>query len=134
LNAARVSRNEFIFQDFSPQRFLYEIILYLCGVNLNQIEMSQVSMTVRMDSQLKTIFEALCSEFGMSVNTAINVFARTVVQRRCIPFEIRADEKKSVAERMAAFRNMREWAENGNTLELTLEEINEEIDKTRTKK
>lgn len=96
--------------------------------------MSQVSMTVRMDSQLKTLFEALCSEFGMSVNTAINVFARTVVQRRCIPFEIRADEKKSVAERMALFRNMREWAENGNTPELTLEEINEEIDKTRNKK
>jgi hypothetical protein len=28
---------------------------------------------------------------------------------------------------------MREWAENGNTPELTLEEINEEIDKTRNK-
>ena len=96
--------------------------------------MSQVSMTVRMDSQLKTIFEALCSEFGMSVNTAINVFARTVVQRRCIPFVIRANDKKSVPERMAAFRSIREWAENGNTPELTLEEINEEIDKTRAGK
>ena len=91
-------------------------------------------MTVRMDSQLKTMFDALCAEFGMSVNTAINVFARMVVQRRCIPFEIRADEKKSVAERMAAFHNMREWAENGNTPELSLEEINEEIEKARSGK
>ena len=91
-------------------------------------------MTVRMDSQLKTIFEALCSEFGMSVNTAFNVFARTVVQRRCIPFEIRADEKKTVAERMAAFCNMREWAEKGNTPELGLDEINDEINSARTKK
>ena len=96
--------------------------------------MSQVSMTVRMDSQLKTMFDALCAEFGMSVNTAINVFARTVVQRRCIPFEIRADEKKSVAERMAMLRNMREWAEAGNTPELSLEKINKEIKKTRAAK
>ena len=96
--------------------------------------MSQVSMTVRMDSQLKTMFDALCAEFGMSVNTAINVFARTVVQRRCIPFEIRADEKKSVAEQMVMFRNMREWAETGNTPDLTLEEINREIEKTRSGK
>lgn len=111
-----------------------EIKLYLCSAILNQFEMSQVSMTVRMDSQLKTMFDALCAEFGMSVNTAINVFARTVVQRRCIPFEIRADEKKSVAERMATFHNMREWAENGNTPELSLEEINEEIEKARSGK
>ena len=83
---------------------------------------------------MKTMFDALCAEFGMSVNTAINVFARTVVQRRCIPFEIRADEKKSVAERMMMFRNMREWAEAGNTPELTLEEMNEEIGKTRSGK
>ncbi len=94
--------------------------------------MSQVSMTVRMDSQLKTMFDALCAEFGMSVNTAINVFARAVVQRRRIPFEICASEEKSSAERIAAFRNMREWAEEGNTPNLSLEDINNEIRKTRS--
>ncbi|MBR3573279.1 MAG: type II toxin-antitoxin system RelB/DinJ family antitoxin [Bacteroidales bacterium] len=93
--------------------------------------MSQVSMTVRMDSQLKTMFDALCAEFGMSVNTAINVFARAVVQRRRIPFEICASEEKSSAERIAAFRNMRAWAEAGNTPDLSLENINDEIRKTR---
>mgnify|MGYP002523447424 CR=1 FL=1 len=96
--------------------------------------MSQVSMTVRMDSQLKTMFDALCSEFGMSVNTAINIFARAVVQRRRIPFEIRAGEVKNTAERVAAFRNMREWAEEGKTPDLTLEEINEEISKARSER
>lgn len=96
--------------------------------------MSQVSMTVRMDSQLKTMFDALCAEFGMSVNTAINVFARAVVQRRRIPFEICASEEKTPAERIAAFRNMREWAEKGNTPELSLDEINDEITKTRNQR
>ena len=31
-------------------------------------------MTVRMDSQLKQRFDALCAEFGMSANTAMNIF------------------------------------------------------------
>lgn len=124
----------FISSNFLYSWYLYEIILYLCGVILNQIDMSQVSMTVRMDSQLKTMFDALCSEFGMSVNTAINIFARAVVQRRRIPFEIRAGEVKNTSERVAAFRNMREWAEEGKTPDLTLEEINEEISKARSER
>ena len=51
--------------------------------------MAQVSMTVRMDAQLKSAFDALCAQFGMSANTAMNVFAKAVVQRRKIPFEIK---------------------------------------------
>jgi hypothetical protein len=35
---------------------------------------------------------------------------------------------------MAALHNMRKWAENGNTPELSLEEINEEIEKARSGK
>ena len=42
--------------------------------------MAQVSMTVRMDSQLKQNFDALCSSMGMSVNAAINIFANAVVR------------------------------------------------------
>lgn len=52
--------------------------------------MAQVSMTVRMDSQLKQSFDALCSQFGMSANTAMNIFANAVVVYRKIPFEIKA--------------------------------------------
>ena len=51
--------------------------------------MAQVSMTVRMDSQLKQNFDALCSRMGMSVNAAINIFANAVVRTRSIPFNSR---------------------------------------------
>ncbi len=54
--------------------------------------MAQVSMTVRMDADLKASFDKLCSEFGMSANSAMNVFARAVVQRGKIPFEVVSDE------------------------------------------
>lgn len=49
-------------------------------------------MTVRMDANLKSSFDALCSQFGMSANAAMNVFARAVVQRGRIPFDVMSDE------------------------------------------
>ena len=36
-------------------------------------------MTVRVDSKQKQIFDQLCSEFGMSANTAMNIFVNAVV-------------------------------------------------------
>ena len=46
--------------------------------------MSQVSMTVRMDAQLKKNFDSLCQQFGMSAKTAMNIFANAVVLYRKI--------------------------------------------------
>lgn len=54
--------------------------------------MPQVAMTVRMDSELKKSFDSLCSQFGLSANAAMNVFARAVVQRGKIPFEVVSDK------------------------------------------
>ena len=38
--------------------------------------MAQTSMTVRLDNQQKAIFDELCAQFGMSANTAINIFVK----------------------------------------------------------
>ena len=89
--------------------------------------MSQVSMTVRMDSQLKQQFNELCNEIGMSVNTAINVFVNAAVKSRGIPFEIKATPKEESMSGLEAFRSIRKMAESGQFPEMTLDEINEEI-------
>lgn len=89
--------------------------------------MGQVSMTVRMDSDLKKSFDSLCSQFGMSANTAMTVFAKAVVQRGKIPFEIRGDKTDINEEGINAFRKIRALAENNELPELTLDEINKEI-------
>lgn len=72
----------------------------------------------------------------MSANTAMNIFAKAVVQRGKIPFEIRGD-KPVVAEEnegLKAFRAIRNMAETGAFPDMTLEEINEEIRKARNAK
>ena len=106
---------------------------YLCA-DLKILMMPQVSMTVRMDSQLKHRFDALCAEFGMSANTAMNIFAKAVVQRGKIPFEIRSDREEYLEKAQEAFKALRRRAENGETPDLTMEEIDEEIRKARAEK
>lgn len=89
-------------------------------------------MTVRMDSVLKTKFDALCSQFGMSANTAMNVFANAVVLTKSIPFEIRAAKTEAAEdEGINAFRKIRAMAEAGELPDLTMDEINEEISRYR---
>ena len=50
--------------------------------------MSQISVNVRMDDQLKQQFEGFCGEVGLNMTTAFNLFAKTVVRQQRIPFEI----------------------------------------------
>lgn len=50
--------------------------------------MPQISVNVRMDDQLKKQFEGFCSEVGLNMTTAFNLFAKTVVRQQRIPFEI----------------------------------------------
>lgn len=91
--------------------------------------MAQQAMTVRLDSQMKSQFDMLCEQFGMSANTAINIFVNAVVRSRSIPFSISArDEKKDIQERaIKAIESMQKKAEESGASEMTLEEINEEI-------
>ena len=48
--------------------------------------MTQATLNVRMDAELKQQFDAICTEFGMTPSTAVNIFARTIVRARRIPF------------------------------------------------
>ena len=106
---------------------------YLCA-DLNTLTMPQVSMTVRMDSLLKQQFDALCAEFGMSANTAMNIFARAVVQQGKIPFEIKSERAAFLEKGDKAFKALMRRAENGETPDLTMEEIDEEIRKAHAER
>lgn len=88
--------------------------------------MAQVSMTVRMDSALKESFDSLCSDFGMSANTAMNIFAKAVVRNREIPFKIESPQPKS-DNGLETFYALRAEAQANGVQDMSLDEINEEI-------
>ena len=50
--------------------------------------MANANINIRMDSDLKKQFEAFCSDMGMSMTTAFNIFAKKAVREYRIPFEI----------------------------------------------
>ena len=90
--------------------------------------MAQVSMTVRMDSQLKKQFNELCNEIGMSANTAINVFVKAAVRTRSIPFKIDLNEPEAENPTLKRFQEFRaSVVADDSRPEMTLDEINEEI-------
>ena len=84
--------------------------------------MAQSAVTVRLDSEMKSQFDALCEQFGMSANTAFNIFVKAVVRSRSIPFAIKASPSPQ-----ELFLQQRKVAEASHEPELSLEEINEEI-------
>lgn len=50
--------------------------------------MKQTTLSVRMDEELKNEFDAFCGEVGMNASVAINLFIKTVLREKRIPFEI----------------------------------------------
>lgn len=94
--------------------------------------MAQATFSVRMDETLKKQFDSLCQEFGMNATTAINVFARAVVRERKIPFEISSPETNITREgAMQAFMALRAQAQNNGVTDMSLNEINNEINLAR---
>ena len=53
--------------------------------------MAQTTINIRMDENLKQQFDWLCSELGLNMTTAINIFAKTMVRQQKIPFEVALD-------------------------------------------
>ncbi|MCR5850548.1 MAG: type II toxin-antitoxin system RelB/DinJ family antitoxin [Bacteroidaceae bacterium] len=84
--------------------------------------MAQSAVTVRLDSDMKSQFDALCNQFGMSANTAFNIFVKAVIRSRSIPFSIKGSPSA-----LDLFMQQRNAAELSKEPELTLDEINEEI-------
>ena len=94
--------------------------------------MAQATFSVRMDETLKKQFNSLCQDFGMNATTAINVFARAVVRQRRIPFEISSPETDITREgAMQAFNALRAQAKENGVADMSLDDINKEIDCVR---
>ena len=53
--------------------------------------MAQTNVNIRMDETVKRRFDMICTELGLNMSTAFNIFAKTVVRQNKIPFELSVD-------------------------------------------
>ena len=68
------------------------------------------NFSVRMDSDIKKQCEALYSELGMNLTTAINVFLRQSLRVGGLPFDVRVERpnKETIAAMVEAERMARD--------------------------
>lgn len=64
------------------------------------------SINIRMDANLKKQFEAFCADMGMTMTTAVTIFAKKAVRENRIPFEISGDVPN--AETQEAIREVKQ--------------------------
>ena len=78
--------------------------------------MASTNVNIRMDSDLKKQFETFCSDMGMSMTTAFNIFAKKAVREYRIPFEIGGEAPNAeTAEAINEVRRMKEDKTIGKT-------------------
>ena len=61
--------------------------------------MTTTNVNIRMDTDLKKQFEAFCTDMGMTMTTAFNVFAKKAVREYRIPFEISGEVPNAVTKK-----------------------------------
>ncbi len=97
--------------------------------------MGQATLSMRVDDALKKKFDMICDDFGFSSTAAITVFMKTVVRERRIPFEIKASGREQInKEAWEAFLEMRTQAAAAGIQDLTIKEINDEIQNARNER
>ena len=89
--------------------------------------MGQTAFTIRMDTDIKKRFDELCKDFGMSANTAFNIFARAVIKQERIPFDVESDNQAKLQRAWEAIERMRSSALANGIADMPMEEIDEEI-------
>ncbi|MCL2068313.1 MAG: type II toxin-antitoxin system RelB/DinJ family antitoxin [Oscillospiraceae bacterium] len=89
--------------------------------------MAQTNVNIRMDEDLKRDFDSLCQDLGLTMTTAFTVFAKTVVRRQRIPFEIARDipnaQTVAAIEEVQAMKRNPHLFKGFNSVEALFEEL-----------
>ena len=88
--------------------------------------MADTTVTIRIDEDIKRRFEKFCSDVGMNMSVAVNMFIRASLKDQRIPFVI---ESPKSAKGLDLLRDMRAEAESRGFL--SDEEIEAEIKAAR---
>lgn len=89
------------------------------------------TFSVRMESDVKNELDKICAQLGLNTSVAINIFARTVIREKRIPFEISLATGETAGAN--AFQALRKQAKANGVQGMSLPEINSEIDRARGK-
>ena len=99
--------------------------------------MGAVNITIRVDEETKRQFDDFCENVGMNITTAIVLYMKAVLRTRELPFiitdlDMPAHTKKAaLAKGKAAMKKAQAQAVINGMEDITLDEINAEIQASR---
>ena len=89
-------------------------------------------LQVRVDDELKNQASAVYDALGVDLSTAVRMFLKKSVLVGGVPFDTKIDDV--TLRGIMAANSMRSTSERNGNSEMTLDEINEEIKKSRDKR
>ncbi len=81
--------------------------------------MSQITISIRMDENLKKNFASFCEKTGMTMSTAFNMFARSTVRNQAIPFSITTKKQETLNDPFWSAENQSRLHESIKEMETT---------------
>lgn len=74
------------------------------------------TITTRVDSADKTLFDAFCDSVGITASSAINMFIKATIREGEIPFKIKADPFFSESNMALLRKSAKEMDETGGKI------------------
>ena len=86
--------------------------------------MAQTLINFRIEEQIKKQMDEICSELGMTMSTAFNIFAKKMIREKRIPFEVSIDPFYSENNMKAISESIKQLLD-GKVVVKTMEELKE---------
>ena len=74
------------------------------------------TITARVESEDKSMFDAFCESVGITASAAINMFIKATIREGEIPFKIKADPFYSEANQERLRQSIKQLEETGGTI------------------
>ncbi|HEW8069200.1 TPA: type II toxin-antitoxin system RelB/DinJ family antitoxin [Streptococcus pneumoniae] len=85
--------------------------------------MSKMSMSIRMDSEVKEQAQQVFSNLGMDMTTAINIFLRQAIQYQGLPFDVRLDENRKLLQVLTDLDQNRNMSQSFESVSDLMEDL-----------
>ncbi|HEU8152096.1 TPA: type II toxin-antitoxin system RelB/DinJ family antitoxin [Streptococcus pneumoniae] len=85
--------------------------------------MSKMSISIRLDSEVKEQAQQVFSNLGMDMTTAINIFLRQAIQYQGLPFDVRLDENRRLLQVLTDLDQNRNMSQSFESVSDLMEDL-----------
>ncbi|HGJ0481734.1 TPA: type II toxin-antitoxin system RelB/DinJ family antitoxin [Streptococcus pneumoniae] len=85
--------------------------------------MSKMSISIRLDSEVKEQVQQVFSNLGMDITTAINIFLRQAIQYQGLPFDVRLDENRKLLQALTDLDQNRNMSQSFESVSDLMEDL-----------